>query len=298
MVRMYLGNTSANRHCDCCCRHSDNLSKLTRYGFPLNMWSDGCSRTVIGLAMMSSNSCAAEVAERYVDIVASLGFTSEIMAVDPGTANNIMTVIHALFACGGAAGSIQVSHSHRNIVAEINNGKVGFAVIFALQARFTQLEVQGWFVHTIPVYTLFMRAVMFEFVSEQHLDWMHDWNAHPIRKQKRLVNAGRPWGRVDIMYNHPEKFGLVDVRVPVPSELIIHARTLIQEYRDQSPTGPPSVIALAEALPEAPAVRMYATTRKSVLTASKGSPLDIDDLIDLYKDIVVHFGANHHVLNE
>jgi hypothetical protein len=244
---------------------------------------------------MTSNSCAAAVAEEYINLVEKVGFTSEVMAVDPGTANNLMTNLHAVFN-HSATGCVKVTHSHLNMVAEIVNGKVDSAVIFPLLDRFTELEAQGWFVYCIPKYSLFLREVMFDYVVTILTDWVADWNVHPIRKQARLERAGRPWGRVDVMYDLPERFGLVDARVPVSVSDIAHARTIIADYRAQTRPGPPTMIATAYALPEQLHVRTFVAQRKAERIAAAGRPMTVTELVDLYKEVVVFFKADDHVL--
>ncbi len=167
--------------------------------------------------------------------------------------------------------------------------------MFPVTARFKELEDSGWFVFHIPVYTLLMRACFLQYLEGLLRDWKEDHNTHPIRKQTRLLHSGRPWGRVDVMYNMPHRFGATIRRFPVEPSRIEMARETIRQYRVDHPAS--SLVSIAENLPERDHIYAWACQARTNAELKKQAVLDLNDMIDLYKSAVCHFRLTDYVLN-
>ncbi len=273
----------------------DAVDKWKRFGFPVEALTEAFARMVHRVEILNSNSHGADVAEFFLDIVERLGFTSERLAIDPGTENYLMAAVHHALVNIPDNSNVKCTHSHQNIVAEISNGKFGAAVMFPITASFKELEDTGWFVFHIPVYTLLMRACFLDYLRALLQDWRDDHNTHPIRKQARLLHSGRPWGRVDLMYSMPQRYGATVRRVPVSQTQIAMARDTILKYRLDHAAS--SLVSIAESLPERDEVYAWARQAHAIVELQKQSPLDLPDMIELYKSAVRHFRFTDYVLS-
>lgn len=251
--------------------HIDGYDKLKPFGFAIHGCIDGYSRKVIWLILASSNKNPDFVSFYYLKAIKKLKHVPCVVRTDCGTENVGIIAIQETLRSGhedeyAGSNSIIQGKSTSNQRIESYWGRMRKHGVHFWINLFKDLRSINFINDSNEWKVEFTRYCFGPLIAYDLQIIQKEHNHHDIRKQKENNVA---YGKPNIMYYAPEKYGSEDYKIFVPMEQIEYG---LENWCKESSICSPETLELVE-----------------LLMPNHNTPTSVEEAIILYDNLINKF---------